>query len=120
MADQLLQGAEGDSRGDVESSVVQGPNLIMFNCVPSLRVQVPDGQGVAACGGRRGTKQLFYSVVDFCLHLHLLRIICGWVMLATGPGEKHEHLQILLEGLKAFLGQRRCIILQILGLHMEA
>lgn len=67
MADQLLQGAEGDSRGDVESSVVQGPNLIMFNGVPGLRVQVPDGQGVAACG----TKQLFYSMVDFFFYISI-------------------------------------------------
>ena len=54
MADQLLQGAEGDTGRDVETSVVQRTNLIMFNCVTSLDIVVPDRQRVAACGRRQG------------------------------------------------------------------
>lgn len=50
MADQFLQRAEGDTRGDVEASVVQCTNLVMFHCVTSLGIEVPDRQRVAACG----------------------------------------------------------------------
>lgn len=53
MADQLLQSAEGDARWDVESSVVQRTDLIMFNCVAGLRIAVPDRQRVASCGKRK-------------------------------------------------------------------
>lgn len=52
MADQLLQGAKGDAGRDVEPSVVQCPNLIMFHCVTRLSVAIPDRQRVAACGER--------------------------------------------------------------------
>lgn len=48
MADQLLQGAEGVSGRDVESSIVQCTDLIMFNCVTRPDITVPDGQRVAA------------------------------------------------------------------------
>lgn len=49
MADQLLQGSEGDAGRDVESSIVQRSDLIMFDCV-SMAITVPDRQRVAACG----------------------------------------------------------------------
>lgn len=47
MADQLLQGAEGDARGDVEASVIQHSDLVMFDGVSGLTV--PDRQRVASC-----------------------------------------------------------------------
>lgn len=50
MADELLQGGEGDPGGDVEPSVVQRSDLIMFDGVAGAGVAVPDGQGVASCG----------------------------------------------------------------------
>lgn len=50
MAHQLLQGSEGDAGRDVESSIVQRSDLIMFNCVSRMSIAVPDGQRVAACG----------------------------------------------------------------------
>lgn len=49
MADQLLQGAEGVAGRDVESSVVQRTDLIMFYCVTGLDIAVPDRQRVASC-----------------------------------------------------------------------
>lgn len=57
MADQLLQGAEGVARRDVESSIVQCTDLIMFHCVTRMDIAVPDRQRVAACG-KRETKRL--------------------------------------------------------------
>lgn len=54
MADQLLQGAEGDAGRDVESPVVQRADLIMFDRVAGVGVVVPDGQRVAACGTKMG------------------------------------------------------------------
>ena len=53
MADQVLQGGEGDARGDVEASVVQRADLIMLDGFPALGVRVLDGQGVAACGRKQ-------------------------------------------------------------------
>lgn len=52
MVDQLLQGAEGVAGRDVEPSVVQRTDLIMFNSVTGLSIKVPDRQGVAACSKR--------------------------------------------------------------------
>lgn len=46
---QLLQGAEGGPRGDVEAPVVQGADLVVLHCVPVLGVVVPYGQRVAPC-----------------------------------------------------------------------
>lgn len=60
MADQLLQGAEGDAGRDVESSIVQRTDFIMFHCVTSLDIAVPDRKRVTACG-RRERKQLLSS-----------------------------------------------------------
>lgn len=54
---QLLQGAEGVSWGDVEAPVVQGPDLIMFHCIPMLGVVVSYRQRVAPCIGQRETAQ---------------------------------------------------------------
>lgn len=54
---QLLQGAEGASWGNVEAPVVQGPDLIMFHCIPLLGVVVPHGQRVAPYIGQRETAQ---------------------------------------------------------------
>lgn len=67
MGDHLLQGAEGDSWRDVESSVVQRSDLVMFDRVPSQGVAVPDGQRVAACRqqpllGKLGGIFIFYSL----------------------------------------------------------
>lgn len=50
MGDQLLQRAEGVAGRDVESSIVQRTDLIMFNCVTILTITVSDRQRVAACG----------------------------------------------------------------------
>lgn len=47
MADQLLQRAEGDPRRDVEPSVVQRSDLVVFDGVSGGTV--PDGQRVASC-----------------------------------------------------------------------
>lgn len=47
MADQVLQGAEGDARRDVEASVVQHSDLVMFDGVSGLNV--PDRQRIASC-----------------------------------------------------------------------
>ena len=55
MADQVQQGAEGDAGRDVEPSIVQHTDLIMFHCVSGPRVPVPDRQGVAACGERENS-----------------------------------------------------------------
>jgi len=63
MADQLLQGAKGDAGRDVESSVVQRSDFIMFNCVTRLGIKVPDRQRVAACGERE-TYVTMLSIVE--------------------------------------------------------
>lgn len=47
MADQLLQRGEGDPRRDVESSVVQRSDLVVFDGVSGRTVS--DGQRVASC-----------------------------------------------------------------------
>lgn len=62
MDDQLLQGGEGVAWGDVESSVVQRADLIMFHCVTGW-ITVPDRQGVAACG-KRERQQYSYHVTQ--------------------------------------------------------
>lgn len=47
MADQLQQGAEGDPRRDVEATIVQHSDLVMFDGVYCLTVS--DRQRVASC-----------------------------------------------------------------------
>lgn len=54
---ELLQGVESVPWGDVEAPVVQGPDLIMFHCIPVLGVVVSHGQRVAPCIGQRDTAQ---------------------------------------------------------------
>lgn len=58
MADQLLQGEERVAGGDVEASVVQRADLIMFDRVTRLGVEVPDGQRVTACCKTPGTENM--------------------------------------------------------------
>ena len=41
VADQLLQGAESDARGDVEAAVVQGADLVMLDRVHRVAIAVP-------------------------------------------------------------------------------
>lgn len=57
MGHQLLQGVEGVPWGDVEAPIVQGPDLIMFHCIPVLGVIVSHGQRVAPCIGQRDAAQ---------------------------------------------------------------
>lgn len=47
VADQILQGVEGDTWGNIETAIIQRTDLIMFHSVPCL-VAVSDRQRVAS------------------------------------------------------------------------
>lgn len=74
MADELLQGAEGDAGWDIEASVVQSSDLVMFDVVI-----VSNGQRVAAWGEDNRNIRLtlndsafsitiFFSAVNMSFH----------------------------------------------------
>lgn len=44
MADQLMQAGKGDAGGDVEATLVQVTDLVMFHHLSLVLVEVPDGQ----------------------------------------------------------------------------
>lgn len=72
MADQLLEGGEGDPGRDVESSIVQCSDLVMFDSVSGLTVS--DGQRVASCSNTQRfnsaepAAQMVAMVVRVLLH----------------------------------------------------